>query len=263
LREAVQVLKSEHVQSDITTHRLEEHQVDSLIEHARSSGADLIVMSSERAGTFDKVFHRSFAEKLARGSSCPVLVMAGDTEVTPPLRSVLIATDYSESSRRAAYAAREIIGDDGIITFQHVWGTRPYLAMENHTTGKASPPQANSVELACHAELEKLQNFVSELRFTDIETNCYVSGGVAEEEIARLADEISADIIVVGSRPHEDWSEKLFGTVTDRLIEISRKPVLAVPAIATVMSPMSRLDQTLSESFPASDPGSSWAGSPS
>lgn len=264
LRETVRTLESSGLGGEVTTHRLHEHQVDELIEHARSSNADLIVMSCEAAGLFDRVFHRSFAEKLARRSSCPVMVMAGDTEVTPPLRNILVAIDYSEASWRAAFAAREMVGDLGRLTLQHVWtedAVTPSARLDSLPGAGARAPQS-PLELAYGAERERLAEFVRDLRFTDIETDCCLSVGVPEQEIAALAEKIDADVIVVGSRPHEDWTETLFGTVTDRLIETCQKPILAVPKVAAVTRPMSRRDHTVAQSFPASDAPSGWAGPP-
>jgi nucleotide-binding universal stress UspA family protein len=257
LAEAVRVLEAENPHCEVTTHRLRGHQVDALIEHAQASGANLIVMSCEAAGLFDRVFHQGFAEKLARTSSCPVIVMAGETEVTPPLRNILVATDYSECSRRAALAARDIAGEACKLSFHHVLQTWPE-SKQDLVDRVPNRPESG----ICGAELEKLEAWVSELRFTDVDTKCSVSSGPPASEIARVASESGADIVVVGSRPHEDWNEKLFGTVTDRLIEICECPVLAVPRIAVVTQVMSKLDETLSQSFPASDPSSSWAGPP-
>jgi nucleotide-binding universal stress UspA family protein len=222
LAEAVGVLESETLDGRVTTHRLQDHQVDALIEHARASEADLIVMSCESMGLFDRIFHRSFAEKLARSSSCPVIVIAGDIDVSPKLRKILVATDYSECSRHAAFAARNIVGEEGVMTFHHVI---PWSVLER-----------SGVSL--ETEEAKLEKWVRELHFMDVETGSCVSAGSPDSEIARVADETEADIVVVGSRPHEDWSEKLFGTVTDRLIEICKRPVLAVPRLAVVAQPM-------------------------
>jgi hypothetical protein len=95
---------------------------------------------------------------------------------------------------------------------------------------------------------------------TEIETKCHVTSGIPHESIGALAIAIECDVVVVGSRPHEDWREKLFGTVTDRLIENSGKPVLTVPKRFNTSQPMSDLDMTIDQSFPASDASSSWAG---
>lgn len=238
LAEAVQVLESKDLDGEVTTHKLAEREVDALIEHAQESAADLIVMSCEEVGLFDRMFHRSFAEKLARTSSCPVMVVAGNTEVTPPLRNVLVATDYSECSRRAAIAARNLVGRDGKMTFHHVL---PEFSQLKESLGTLEPK--SPMTLSLDAEQEKLEKWVRELRFTNIEVKSCVSPGSPPQEIARVANETSADIIVVGSRPHENWSEKLFGTMTDRLIEICGRPVLAVPRLADVTRAKARASE--------------------
>jgi nucleotide-binding universal stress UspA family protein len=114
--------------------------------------------------------------------------------------------------------------------------------------------------MARAAEKLKLEAFVRDLHFTEVETQCHVTSGIPHESIDTLAVDIDCDVIVVGSRAHRDWTAKLFGTVADRLIENSRKPVLTVPKLFSVAQPLSDLDRTLAQSFPASDASSSWAG---
>lgn len=52
------------------------------------------------------------------------------------------------------------------------------------------------------------------------------------EAIADLADQVGADLVVVGTRGHTPISELMLGSVTQGLLHISPCPVLAVPPSA-------------------------------
>lgn len=55
--------------------------------------------------------------------------------------------------------------------------------------------------------------------------------GETAEEILYVADEQNADLIVIGSRGHNGRPE-IFGSVTDRVARLTRRPLLIVPARA-------------------------------
>jgi len=55
--------------------------------------------------------------------------------------------------------------------------------------------------------------------------------GETAEEIFYVADEQNADLIVIGSRGHNGRPE-IFGSVTDRVARLTRRPLLIVPARA-------------------------------
>lgn len=50
------------------------------------------------------------------------------------------------------------------------------------------------------------------------------------QEILAVADQIDADVIAVGSRGMTDLGSLAFGSVSHKLLHLSRRPVLVVPA---------------------------------
>ena len=61
-----------------------------------------------------------------------------------------------------------------------------------------------------------------------MKTTAVVLGGPAHA-LKEVADDVSADMIVVGTRGHNPISGLLLGSVTHRLLQISDCPVVAVP----------------------------------
>jgi nucleotide-binding universal stress UspA family protein len=53
--------------------------------------------------------------------------------------------------------------------------------------------------------------------------------GNAARQLAQIADEVAADLIVIGTRGHSAVAGVLLGSVTQRLLHIAHCPVLAVP----------------------------------
>lgn len=56
-----------------------------------------------------------------------------------------------------------------------------------------------------------------------------VKTGHAAEEILGFADEVEADLIVIGSRGHGAFERMLIGTTAERVVRQARCPVLVVP----------------------------------
>jgi len=56
-----------------------------------------------------------------------------------------------------------------------------------------------------------------------------ISGHVAKS-ILDCSDDINADLIVMGSNGHGAISELLLGSVADKVVRLSKRPVLLVPA---------------------------------
>jgi nucleotide-binding universal stress UspA family protein len=56
-----------------------------------------------------------------------------------------------------------------------------------------------------------------------------VKTGHAAEEILHFAEEVEADLIVIGSRGHGAFERMLIGTTAERVVRQARCPVLVVP----------------------------------
>lgn len=226
--------------------------VDTLLEYADSHAADLIVVGADEPGFLQKLFHTGTPEKLARRAARPVLVLATETEVRPPLEHLLVATRFSERCRAAARVASDLVGKDGKLSFVHVWNQPPAFAASGQYSGPEDPSEQSPLQLSRAAHFEQLRRFVAGLPIRTTDIDLYLDIGEPSDQINRRADELSADAIVIGSHPHQSFRERLFGTIADRVIERAARPVLAVPSPVGPVKARTRSDTRVEDLAAAS-----------
>jgi nucleotide-binding universal stress UspA family protein len=140
------------------------------------------------------------------------------------VRTILVPIDFSAGSVAAARHARELAA---------VFGSNVHLlhvtAVPNVPLGAVEPCWG---ELRAFQEpirlsaLDRLATFIALEQFDPFSTTGLVRTGCAEQVISEYADEIHADLIVMGT--HGDHSEPV-GTVVKRVIGRVDCPVMAIP----------------------------------
>ena len=190
---------------------------------AEKSKADLIVTGTRGHSEIPGLFVGSVTQRLLHICKQPVLAVPGSAEFTrgeAPFKTIVLALDGSEGSKRAIPVARELARLGGAkIVIAHI---------EERTIGKGGGP-IHPDEEEIRAEIDKL---AEELSNEGTETKVRAADvmvGRPAHVIASIADESGAGLIVTGTRGHTAVSGLLLGGVTLRLLHIARKPVLAVP----------------------------------
>ncbi|MGH2913238.1 MAG: universal stress protein [Solirubrobacteraceae bacterium] len=134
--------------------------------------------------------------------------------------TVVWATDGSESADRALAVAKPLMRENGAsLLVGHV--------AEKYATkaGLAVYPDEEQVEA-------KLKRVVEELSAEGFDASLKIVNHVGPQpahEIADLAREVGADLIVVGTRGHAALPGLLLGSVTLRLLHVAPCPVLVCP----------------------------------
>lgn len=129
---------------------------------------------------------------------------------------VLLAVDASYHSRRAIPLASEIAKNSG--------GEVVVLHVREHVTGKGVWENETISEAT-----ELVEGVKAELVKKGVTASAQVARalqGRAAAEICDLADRIGAGLIVMGSRGVSDLSGLVFGSVTHKVLHLSRCPVL-------------------------------------
>jgi nucleotide-binding universal stress UspA family protein len=135
-------------------------------------------------------------------------------------KTIVLALDGSDGSRRAIPVAVELAKrDNAKLVIAHV---------EQDIIGKGGGP-IEATEDEIQAEVRRQAEELSAQGIeTSVEMRSVMLGGPAHV-IEEIADEANADLIVAGTRGHSPVAGLLLGSVTQRLLHIARRPVLAVP----------------------------------
>jgi nucleotide-binding universal stress UspA family protein len=138
-------------------------------------------------------------------------------------KTILWATDGSENADRALAIAKSLASKaDATLTIAHV-------VQKIATSGDTALGwYANEDQVEA-----KVKQIAQELSDEGLNVSLKIVKHVGPQpahEIADLAREASADLIVVGTRGHGAISGLMLGSVTQRLLHVAPCPVLVVPA---------------------------------
>jgi universal stress protein A len=124
----------------------------------------------------------------------------------PPVREILLATDFSEASESAVQTARD---------YGRLFGARVHLL-------HVAPSEEHSLAplLAGLADT-----------FVPVPTVvCSVRGGVPARAIVKYARDNEIDLVVMGTHGRTGMSRALLGSVAERVVRTAPCPVLTVAA---------------------------------
>ena len=94
--------------------------------------------------------------------------------------------------------------------------------------------RANGLTQAQRILNDQIDNFFAELKndSTSFERpTIHVANGNVTESILELADNKNADLIVMGSHGYSALGELLLGSIADKVMRLSKRPVLLVPVV--------------------------------
>ena len=141
-------------------------------------------------------------------------------------RTILVPTDFSGHSGAAIDAAVELAkAFGGKIRLLHCYalnpgGVSPY--------GVVIPPNFDrEVREAAARQLDELRDKTAA---RGVEVEATLSSMFPSQEIVRTAEEIGADVIVMGTRGLTGVKHVLLGSVTERTVRMANCPVLTVKA---------------------------------
>lgn len=134
---------------------------------------------------------------------------------------ILAATDFGRSSERAVALATDLaIAHDASVSLVHAYS----VAVPIYPV--AIPPPVDEVRDAASAAMERA---LHGLRGRVAKLDGFVRHGDAWTEIIAAADEIGADLIVMGTHGYRGVSRFFLGSVADKVVRSSPIPVLIVP----------------------------------
>jgi len=188
-----------------------------IVSLARAQGSDLIVVGRRGLGLPERVMMGSVTARIIGLSPVDVLVVPRHTRLA--LETLLVATDGSRYSRQAAWRAIQLAQVAG--GFLHV------LTVLDIPPGFEQ--EAPEVAAALRSGLEKLVAEVTgQAEDLKVKARGWVRQGPAYQEVVKLAQELPAHLLIMGSHGRTGLKRLLMGSVTERVIGHAPCPVLVV-----------------------------------
>jgi nucleotide-binding universal stress UspA family protein len=215
-----------------------------LADLARETNAPLIIMGIGRHRPLDRLLGVETALRTIRQAPCPVLAVAHGSAA--PMREVVVATDFSIRSARAAEAVLPLLAEDAVLHVLHVWER----AELGGSTSRASGDGDDSYERALPGRFRRFTESLAlppEVRVTH-ETRV----GRPAAEILDFAEEVQADLIVAGRHGRGLLVSMLAGSVTSALLRGAQRSLLVTPEPA--FADVDRLSRLLTGASESSDP---------
>ncbi len=221
LRRLTQDLQARHLEVAVERREADGESVaEAIAASADAFAAELIVLGSRRRGDVAGFMLGSVGSALASRISTPILVVShGERQLPAGLKHVLVAVDGGELSHQAVVAAAALAGSETEVTALYVdtsasgLGAYPLYV----DPGPAEEEGARALDDA----LEVLRK--AGVRGSSRRTYALEGTGAA---IARAADELDADLIVLGSRRPGNVEALLLGSVARTVIAHTRRTVL-------------------------------------
>jgi nucleotide-binding universal stress UspA family protein len=136
---------------------------------------------------------------------------------------ILVASDFSDSSLQAleyALLIAEKFGSE--LTLLHCWEAPNY----SYAAGLNFPIDVTtSIERAATARLAEATAQLK-LRFPGAKS--VLRAGVPWREVLTTAEELKADLIVMGTQGRQGFERALLGSVAEKVVRMARVPVLSV-----------------------------------
>jgi nucleotide-binding universal stress UspA family protein len=190
---------------------------DVLMEFVRNHGVDLVVVGTSSRGGLGKVLLGSTAEEIIRVAPCPVLTVGPHVTAVASVgvRSIVCATDFSLGSLRAVEFAVSLAHEyQADLTLVHV-------VDEGLTESPNSAMQLNE---------QRLREMIPSEPKLLYEPKVVVEIGPVAERILAVANELIADLIVMGVRGAGAFAGTVshFGSIAHRVVAIAPCPVMTV-----------------------------------
>jgi nucleotide-binding universal stress UspA family protein len=209
------------------------HPVDVLLAAAEDERADLLVVGSRGVGDRPELALGSTSLRVLQAARVPVLVVPDRRQGTRAagglgLRHLLVGVDRSETSRMALQLAADVAVALGgsLSVVEVVEYVPPFpLGLSSAVTSEGDEPTQGWA-------MELLETEVRGVRERGVGVQVIVRSGDPAATLLEVADDVDADLVVVGTRGRGGPAELLLGSVARTVADRARRPTLVVPATA-------------------------------
>lgn len=204
----------------------EGHVPEVICHVAKEKGVSLIAMSTHGRGMLTRWALGSVADRVIRISHVPVLLYrsTGDRIPDSHYKNVLIPLDGSRLSERILPHARRLV---------ELFGTKVwFLHVINTDLADSFAVLKEDMEQKEEDIIETIRNYFSTLEKRIKETGTsyelVIKKGNPAETICDFANENEMDLIAMSTHGHGGISRCLLGSVADKVVQSSSRPVLLI-----------------------------------
>jgi len=144
-----------------------------------------------------------------------------------PMKTLLVAHDFDETSEHALDTAIDFARRMGAsVQVAHIYSVPIYAFPE----GSALIPSAEDAARIAESAQRHLDHVISRRRQAseDVALHGVLRSGMTADEICKLADELGADLIVIGTHGRGAIGRAILGSVAQQVVRLARQPVLTV-----------------------------------
>jgi nucleotide-binding universal stress UspA family protein len=140
--------------------------------------------------------------------------------------TIVIAVDASAAPEKIVDAVRTLFGPAGLrVVIVHVAEPNPAFVGWEAGPDVVRDQVADAIRHTRHA----VETMVARLRDDGVDATGRTIQGPVVETLLSEADQVSADLLVVGSHGHGAAFDLAIGSISNALIRKSTRPVLVVP----------------------------------
>jgi nucleotide-binding universal stress UspA family protein len=146
------------------------------------------------------------------------------TGIPKQIKRIIVGTDFSETAERAVDAAVSLAAQVGaVVSVVHAYELPMYSFPDGVVV--SSPDAAKRITTDA---LQRLEKTVEQRKDSGISIQSTLRMGAPWDELNAIADEEDADVIVVGTHGRRGFSRVMLGSVAERLVRTSVRPLLVI-----------------------------------
>lgn len=201
---------------------------EKILRHADESRADLVVLTTRKAG-LRRLMLGSVTTQVLQRSPVPVVVLRPGHRRVTRLGRVLVPLDGTPDSARVLPAAAELArATAAAVVLLRVIPATPDGPAE------ASRLELNAFLWAARAQAEQeLEKTRALLKRTGLPARAIVWGGPIAQTIVRAAQAEDTQLIALATHARSTLGRALLGSIADEVVHRSEVPVLVVSLAAT------------------------------
>ncbi len=137
---------------------------------------------------------------------------------------IVVATDFSEVSDAAVDYAVELAKTYGAtVTLVHVYA----LPVYGFPSGALITTPEMATRLMAGAQ-EGATAACARVASSGVDIKPIVREGLAWEEVHKIADEVDADLVVIGTHGRKGIAHALLGSVAEKIVRTATRPILTI-----------------------------------